>query len=93
MFIVRNIYQWLRPLKVDPAISKLIQLIEQKDDAIRELKGRVDGDCTCIRLILENIYGNIIETQMKTANDFNSFGLKENTICNRIDMLENKIMN
>ena len=38
------------PLEIDPTISKLIQLIEQTDDAIRELKGRVDGICTCIHL-------------------------------------------
>ena len=36
------------PLDVDPIISKLIQLIEQKYDAIRELKSRIDGNCTCI---------------------------------------------
>ena len=36
------------PLEVDPTISKLIQLIEQKDDATRELKSMIDGSCTCI---------------------------------------------
>ena len=46
------------PLDVDPTICKLIQLIE-KDDAIRELKGRVDGNCTCMKFVLEKIY-NVI---------------------------------
>ena len=40
------------PLEVDPTISKLVQLIE-KHNAIRELKSRVNGNCTCIKLILE----------------------------------------
>ena len=64
------------PLEVDPTISKLIQLIEEQDNAIRELKYIIDGSCTCIKFILETINGHIIETQMKTAsNEFNSFEL------------------
>ena len=31
------------PFEVDPIISKPIQLIEEKDDAIRELNGSTDG--------------------------------------------------
>ena len=54
------------PLEVDPTISKLIQLIEEKENTIRELKGRVGGHCTCIQLLLSTINGNIIETLMKS---------------------------
>ena len=32
-----------KPFEVDPIISKLIQLIEETDDAIRELKADGDG--------------------------------------------------
>ena len=81
------------PLEVDPTTSKLIQLIEQKDDAIRELKGRVDGNCTCIKFVLEEINGNIRSGQMKLgSNVFNSFEAKVDKIANRIDMLETNIM-
>ena len=36
------------PLDVDPIMFKLIQLIEEKNDAIKQLKGRIDGNCTCM---------------------------------------------
>ena len=49
-------------LEVDPIISKLIQLIEQKDGAVRGLKSRIDGNCTCIQFMLEKLNCNIIET-------------------------------
>ena len=81
------------PLEVDPTISKLIQLIEEQYNVIRELKGRIDGNCTCIKLMLETINGHIIETQIRFgSNDFNSFEAKGDTIANRIDMLETKLM-
>ena len=81
------------PLDVDPTISKLIQLIENKNDAIRELQGRIDGNCTCIKFILEQINGNIIETQIKFgSNDFNSFEANIHKHASIIDMLETKIM-
>ena len=41
------------PLEVDNTISKLIQLIEEKYNAIREIKGRIDGNCTCIQFLHE----------------------------------------
>ena len=81
------------PLDVDPTISKLIKLIEEKYDAIRELKGRIDGVGTVVTFIIEQINGNTIETQMRFgSNDFNSFEAKVDKLANRIDMLETKIM-
>ena len=50
------------PLDVDPTIPRLIELIEETDIAIRELKGRVDGNCACIKLLLEQINNNVIES-------------------------------
>ena len=68
-------------------------MIEEKDDAFRELKGRIDGNCTCIQFIIETINGNIIETQMESgSNDFNSFETKVDKIANVIDMLETNIV-
>ena len=53
------------PLEVDPTISRLIQLVEDKDNAIRELKGRIDGNCTCITFLLDKLNCNVISGQMK----------------------------
>ena len=81
------------PLEVDPIISKLIQLIDDKDHAIREFKGIIDGNCTCIQFIIEQINGQIIETQMTIgSNDLNSFEATVDKIANIIDMLETTIM-
>ena len=81
------------PFEVDPIIPKLIQSIEEKDDATRELKGRVDGVATVLRFMIENINGNIISGQMKLgSNNYNSFETKLYKIVIRIDMLETKIM-
>ena len=80
------------PLEVDPTISKLIQLIEENDNAIRESKGRIDGVGTVV-LFIEQINGTIIKTQMKFgSNDFNSFEAKVDQVANIIDMLETNIM-
>lgn len=70
-------------LEVDPIILKLIQLIEQGDDATRELKPRTDGNCTCIKILLEQTNGHIISVHMKPAsNDLNSFETQVGKICN-----------
>ena len=77
------------PLEIVPTISKLIQLIEEQYNAIRELNGRTDGNCTCITLILEQIHGHIISGQMKLAShDLSSFELNVYRICNLIDCLK-----
>ena len=39
------------PLELDPTIFKLTKLVEEKDDAIRELKGRIDGVGTVLRSV------------------------------------------
>ena len=80
-------------LIVDPTISELIQLIEEKDNALRELKGRIDGICTVVKVILEQINRNIISGQMKLgSNDVYLFEAKVYKIANRIDMFETKFM-
>ena len=68
-------------------------MIEQKDDAIRELGNRLEGYHTCTRSFLERINGNIIETQMKFgSNDVYSFEANIYKIANGTDMFETNIM-
>ena len=68
-------------------------MIEEKDDATRELKGRVHGVATVLRFLLGKINGHIISGQMKLgSNGFNSCETKVYKIVIGIDMLETKIM-
>ena len=70
-------YTMAEPLDVDPTISKLIQLIEEKYGAIREIKSRIDGNYTCITFMLEKLNGNIIDTQMKITGGINTYEFKQ----------------
>ena len=68
-----------------------MKLVEEKDKSTQELKSRVDGVGTCLRILLERMNVNIVESRiMNASNDFKSFENKVDTIANRIDMLENK---
>ena len=70
-----------------------MELIEEKDKSINELKGRVDGVGTVIKFLLQRMNSNIVESRIITAsNDFKSFENKVDKICCRLDMLENKLL-
>ena len=80
-------------LKQNEVISKLMKLIEEKDKSILELKSRVDGVGTVIKLLLERVNNNIVESRITTAsNEFKSFEHKVDKICHRLDLLENKLL-
>ena len=83
----------LEELNQTEVIFKLMKLIEEKDKSILELKSRVDGVGTVLKLLLERINHNIVEGRIMTAsNDFKSFEHKVDKICTRLDMLENKLL-
>ena len=79
-------------LNVDEVRSKLIKLIEEKDKSINELKGRIDGVGTCLRLLIERLNISVIESRVSTVNNnFDSYEIKLDKLVRRIDLLENDL--
>ena len=80
-------------IQVDPIITQLIKLVEEKDRAIKEFGGKIEGYSTVTQFLLERLNHNIVEARIQFAsNDFNSFEIKVDKLCNRIDMLEQKLL-
>ena len=80
-------------IQVDETILKLLKLVEEKDKAIKELSGKVEGYSTVTKFLLERLNHNLVEARIQFAcHDFNSFEIKVDKICNRIDMLEQKLI-
>ena len=80
-------------IQVDETILKLLKLVEEKDIAIKELSGNIEGYYTVTKFLLERLNHNLVEARIQFAsNDFNSFEIKVDKICNRIDMLEQKLI-
>jgi len=80
-------------IQVDPIITQLIKLVEEKYIAIKELGGKIKGYSTVTQFLLERLNHNIVEARIQFAsNDFNSFEIKVDKLCNRIDMLEQKLL-
>ena len=79
-------------IQVDETILKLLKLVE-KYKAIKELSGKVEGYSTVTKFLLERLNHNLVEARIQFAsNDFNSFEIKVDKVCNRIDMLEQKLL-
>ena len=79
-------------LQVDPVITKLIKLVEEKDIAILELKSRIDGVGTRIQFLLEGMNSSIVESRIASVNNnFDSYELKIDKICHRLNILENNL--
>ena len=80
-------------IHVDETILKLLKLVEEKDKAIKELSGKIEGYSTVTKFLLERLNHNLVETRIQIAsNDFKSFELKTDKICHRIDLLEQKLL-
>ena len=80
-------------IQVDETILKLLKLVEEKDIAIKELSGKIEGYSTVTKFLLERLNHNLVEARIQFAsNDFNSFAIKVDKMCNRIDMLEQKLI-
>ena len=78
---------------IEPIIMELKQMVEYKDHAILELKGRVDGVGTKLQFLLEKINNNIIESRLgnDNINNYNAYELKLDKLCRRIDVLEQNL--
>ena len=78
-------------LHVDPIITKLLKLVEEKDNKINELKSRIDGVGTKLQYLLERLNISVVESRISSVNNnFNAYEIKLDKLVRRIDILENK---
>ena len=79
-------------LNVDPIITKLIKINEEKHIAINELKGRIDGVGTKNQFLLEMLNSYVIESRSSNVNNkFNAYEINLDKLVRRIDMLESNL--
>ena len=79
-------------LHVDPIITKLLKLVEEKDNKINELKGRIDGVGTKLQYLLERLNISIVEGRISAVNNnFDAYEIKIDKLVRRIDILENNL--
>ena len=79
-------------LQVDPVITKLIKLVEEKDIAILELKSRIDGVGTRIQFLLEGMNSSIVESRIASVNNnFDSYEIKIDKLVRRLDILKQNL--
>ena len=77
---------------VDPIITKLLKLFEEKDKAILELKSRIDGVGTKLQFLLERLSISIVESRISNVNNnFESYEIKIDKLCRRLDILEQNL--
>ena len=79
-------------LHVDPIITKLLKLVEEKDNKINELKGRIDGVGTKLQYLLERLNISVVESRISSVNhNFDAYEIKLDKLVRRIDILENNL--
>jgi len=80
-------------IHVEPIITKLLKLVEEKDKAILELKSRIDGVGTKLQFLLERLNISIVEGRISNANNnnFESYEIKIDKLVRRIDILEQNL--
>ena len=54
---------------VDPIITKLLKLFEEKDNKINELKSRIDGVGTKLQFLIERLNISVIEGRISNVNN------------------------
>ena len=79
-------------VKVDPTITKLLKLTEEKDLAINQLKSRIDGFSTKIQFLLERLNISVVDSRISSVNhNFNAYEIKLDKLVRRIDILEQNL--
>lgn len=79
-------------LKVEPIITLLIKINEEKDNKINELKGRIDGVGTKLQYLLERLNISVVESRISSVNhNFDAYEIKLDKLCRRLDLLENNL--
>tara|TARA_Y100000389_G_scaffold34294_1_gene29166 strand:- start:409 stop:678 length:270 start_codon:yes stop_codon:yes gene_type:complete len=80
-------------LQIDPIITKLLKLVEEKDDKINQLKGRIDGVGTKLQFLLERLNISVVESRISSNNNnFDAYEIKLDKLVRRIDLLENNLL-
>ena len=79
-------------LHVDPIITLLIKINEEKDKAILELKGRIDGVGTKLQYLLERLSISVVEGRISSVNhNFDAYEIKLDKLVRRLDILEQNL--
>ena len=79
-------------IHVDPIITKLLKLVEEKDIAINQLKSRIDGVGTKLQFLLERLNISIVESRISNVNNnFDAYEIKIDKLVRRLDLLENNL--
>ena len=79
-------------LQIDPIITKLLKLVEEKDKAILELKGRIDGVGTKLQYLIERLSISVVEGRISSVNhNFDAYEIKIDKLCRRLDLLEQNL--
>ena len=77
---------------MDETTLNLLNVIENKDTAIKELSNRLEGYYTCTRVLLERIHSNLVESQISGVDDnFDSYEINIDKLVRRIDLLESSL--
>ena len=81
-------------IHVEPIITKLLQLDEEKDDKINELKGRIEGVGTKLQFLIERLNISVVESRISNANNnnFESYEIKIDKLVRRLDILESNLL-
>ena len=79
-------------LHADPIITKLLKLVEEKDNKINELKSRIDGVGTKLQYLLERLNISVVESRISSVNhNFDAYEIKLDKLVRRLDILENNL--
>jgi peptidoglycan hydrolase CwlO-like protein len=80
-------------LKVEPIITLLIKINEEKDNKINELKGRIDGVGTKLQYLLERLNISVVESRISSVNhNFDAYEIKLDKLVRKIDILEQNLL-
>ena len=79
-------------IHVEPIITKLLKLVEEKDNKINELTSRIDGVGTKLQFLIERLNISVVESRISSVNNnFDAYEIKLDKLCRRIDILEQNL--
>ena len=79
-------------IQVDAITTKLLKLVEEKDNKINELKSRIEGVGTKLQYLLERLNISVVESRISSVNNnFDAYEIKLDKLCRRIDILEQNL--
>ena len=79
-------------LHVEPIITKLLKLVEEKDNKVNELKSRIDGVGTKLQYLIERLNISVIDSRISSVNNnYDAYEIKLDKLVRRLDLLENNL--